>query len=291
MIYCYKDQESVGTEVAAWVQKYKGSSQIITHPAHVEGGEGVKVFCYPPTGAEGDYVLELVSEIATRNKWVEQIPSLRVMRLTGKMVDQAMTFGQWMPSGWLFRTMEEVKAGIDELIYPVYSLSNSGDIRPIENSSEAYTDAVECFKGDGFLLSNGKRQTGYVYFQTVLSEMASSWRVFMFAQKYAIIVQAGSDKVFPMDVLSEQLVELLKYVYAFMLDNSFQWGSVEVLAGADRVRGIRSPFIGSISANWPKNWFLEGGMIFETADGLDWKSTGIPAVRWYSVVAKELTHG
>lgn len=291
MIYCFNDREQVGAEVAAWIKKYEGSSQIVTHPAQIEGGEGVKFFAYPPQGPEGEYVLSISEEINKQYPGIEIIPSLRVMRLHDKVIDQAMTFGQWMPSGWLFRNMDEVQKKINDVIFPVNSLSNSGDVRPLENPSEAYVDATECFNGNGFPLANGKRQTNYVYFQTILTDLAPSWRVFLFNLKYAIVCRMGDGKVYPMDVLSEQILELLKYAFAFMLDNNFKWGSVEVLAGSDRVREVRSPFIGSISTSWPKDWFLNGGMIFETSNGYEWESTGIPAIRWYQVVAKELVSG
>jgi hypothetical protein len=292
MIYCFKDMETVGDEVAAHVQKLGGASQMITHPAQVEGGEGVKVFHYPPMGNEGEYVLELAEEIAAKHSDIVHVPDLRVMRLHGCIVDQYVAFGQWMPSSWLFRTMDEVQAKINDVPFPIMSIANSGERRQLNNPSEAYVDAAECLNGNGFPLASGKRQNGYVFWQIELVEQAPSWRVFVFARKYAIAVRLGSDgAIYPMDVLSDSITELLKYTYAFILDNKFDWASVEVLAGADRVRGNKSPFIGSISVNWPKNWFLNGGMIFETKTGLEWASTGIPAVRWYSVVAKELMGG
>ncbi|GAG05566.1 unnamed protein product, partial [marine sediment metagenome] len=236
-----------------------------------------------------DYVRELAADIGKRNPGIVQIPSLREIKLSGFIVDQWVNFGQWMPSAWLMRSMDEVKEQVNDILFPVVSVSNSGDRRPIENPTEAFVDATECFNGNGFLLANGKRQTDYVFWQTVLSECAPSWRVWMFANKYAVVVQVGTPpSVFPMDVLSESIEEILKYVYAFTIDNNLAWSSVEVVAGADRVREIKSPFIGSVSVNWPQKWFLDGGMIFETTNGHEWESTGIPAVRWYSVVAKEL---
>jgi len=292
MIYCYNDRESVGAEVAAWVKKYKGSSQLITHPAQVEGGEGVKVFAYPAKGGEGDYILAMMEEIAKRFPGIEFVPDLRVMRLNGRIVNQAMVFGQWMPSGWLYQSMDEVRAGINDMVYPLYSMSNSGDRRAIESPSDAYVDATECFKGKGILLESGKIQKDYSYFQTELRQPANCWRVFMFRKRYAVIVMIPSKNgpnVMPMDVISEQLAELLKYVTAFVMDNGFDWGSVEVLAGSDIVREVRSPFVMSISTGWPQEWLKQGGMIFESKDkGFTWESTGIPAVRWYQIVAKEL---
>lgn len=294
MIYCYNDREQAGAEVAAYIKKNNGSSQVITHPAQVEGGEDVKAFCYLPISREAAYVLELAETIHKEHPEIEIVPDLKVMRLQKRLINQAMTFGQWMPSGWLVRSMAELQKIINEMPYPVNSLSNSGDRRLMLNPSDIYVEALECFKGEGIALSNELRQKKYAYYQVELLERAPSWRVFLFAMKYAVMVNFGNGpdfKVYPIDVLSDQLLELLRYVYAFMLDNQYQWGSVEIACGSDPVRSIRSPFVGSISTNWPKDWFLNGGMIFETKDGMNWESTGIPAVRWYSVVAKELVNG
>ncbi len=298
IVYCYKDLDTVGNEIAVAVEKLHGSSQVITHQQQVVDDKGSIVFHYPPLGPESDYVRELSVDLA-KMKNVRQIPSVREMALHGRIVDQYVTFGQWMPSAWLFRSMDEVKEKINEIEFPVISFSNNGERRILKEASDGLIEATDVFKGNGYpLAESGRRQRGYVFWMIELIQQMPSWRVIMFAKKYAIVIRYsktlyhhGAEKIFPMDVISEQIVELLKYVFAFMLDNSFSWGSVEVLAGADRVRKVASPFISFYSASWPKNWFLDGGMIFETETGEQWKSTGIPAIRWYELVAKCILEG
>ncbi len=291
IVYCYKDLDTVGNEIAVAIEKLHGSSQIITHQQQVVDDKGSIVFHYPPPGPESDYVRELSVDLA-KMKNVRQVPSVREMALHGRIVDQYVTFGQWMPSAWLFRSMDEVKEKINEIEFPIISLSNNGEKRILKEASDGLIEAAELFRGKGYPLTElQRRQTGYAFWTIELIQQMPSWRVIMFAKKYAIVIRHGDGKIFPMDVISEQIVELLKYVFAFMLDNSFSWGSVEVLAGGDRVRRVASPFISFYSANWPKDWFLDGGMIFETETGEQWKSTGIPAIRWYELVAKCILEG
>lgn len=290
VVYCYNDGEKAGSEIAACIEARQGSSQIFTHAEHIDDEQGVVAFHYPPQGPEADHVQTLAETLSSKKKIV-QIPSAREMRLHNRIVDQYVSFGQWMPSGWLFRNMDDFKAQVNKIPFPVVSMSNSGDVRPIKDSAAGLIECAEAFKGQGHLLSSGKRQTGYIFWMTELVQQSSSWRVFMFVNRYAVVVRHGDGRAYPMDVLSEQLVELLKYAYAFMLDNCFTWGSVEILAGADRMRQVRSPFVGFFSMNWPKRWFLDGGMIFETTTGEHWESTGIPAVRWYDLCAEQILSG
>jgi hypothetical protein len=290
IVYCFNDRDTTGQEIRAWVQKHGAQAQIVTHAQQIESGEDAYLFAYMPEGPETEFVREFIED-TYKNKKVKLIPSIQAARWHGRKVDQYVSFGQWMPTAWLIRSDEEMKQQINDIPYPVLSVANSGEGRVLHDAQEALIDATECLHGGGFALESGKFQKGYVYWTIPIQQPSPVWRVIMFAQKYAIPVLMG-DKIYPMDVMSSEIEELLQYCWAFFHDNRLKFGSVLVTPGMDVMRGVRGPYIEEYFANWPRDWFMSGGMIFETKDnGAKWESTGIPAVRWYDVVAKAIVNG
>ena len=207
-----------------------------------------------------------------------------------------------MPSTFLFRSIEEAMSAVNDLPYPIVSYSNSNpdrNKRILEGADSAFMEAATVFKEPGLALPTGSFQQGYVFWQPEVNRQGLTWYVFMAARRYAVVTQVptGASQATPachietVELLTERMVELLRYVYAFVLDNDFKWASVEVVAGEDPVREIASPFICGISASWPFAWFEQGGMVFETTDGSNWQPTGVPAVKIFNLVASAILEG
>lgn len=300
MTYCYNDVYSWGRELHASIEKHKGSAQMFTHALQVPDEPGVHTFLNI-TDKERDYVKELNEELGSKQQ-ICQIPSLGEGRLHDERLPQYQLFGPWMPTTWLLTSITEVSRQLNALVYPIVSVSSARawqNRRLLENPDEAFQDAVLAFSLHGKCLVTGGHQKDYVLWQPVVDRGHGRWAVFMAAKRYAAVTRLLGDgnpsdpqlPIEPIDVLDERIVEVLKYTAAFVREYNLNWVSVEVLAGLDPVRKIASPFVMEVATSWPFAWFRRGGMIFESDNGLDWTSTGLPSSRVFDVLATSILEG
>ena len=300
MIYCYNDPFSWGRELHAEIEKRKGAAQMMTHALQVPDDKGTYTFTCM-SRKEREYVKALNEELGQK-KNIVQIPSLKEGRLYDELVEQYKEFGSWMPSTFLFRSLEQATANINEVPYPIVSTSNTDhklNRRLLEQPDDALAEAIQVFSENGKPLPGGNVQKDYLFWQPNVNRQKVTWHIFMATKRYAVIteVPSGTNPYDPntpistVEVLSHPMTELLKYVYVFCLDHDFKWVSVEVVAGTDVVQQVASPFVLGMSVSWPSWWFERGGMIFETENGTDWKSTGVPAVALWGLMADAILKG
>jgi hypothetical protein len=300
IIYCYNDMQSWGSELACEINRLKASSQMMTHAVQVTDEKGTVAFLHV-YDREEQYVSELSEEIAKKSN-VLQIPDNRMIRLHNDLAQQYTELGQWMPSTYLLRNAEHAVSHLNDLPYPIISRSSKyaqRNTRVLRTVDQAVAEISQVFSEEGLEIYRGGRQKDYVLWQPAWETQGQIFHVFMLGRKYAVItvVPAGGDPAEPIsaftpcEVLNEVLDEILNVAYIFAEDNEFDWVSMEIAPARDRVQHVARPFVLSISASWPFEWFERGGLIFEGNNGTDWHSTGIPAVKIWNVVADWIIKG
>ena len=303
IIYCYHDLFQWGPELAAEIQKRKGSSQMMTHAVQVENEIGTGVFIHV-SDRERQYTQELAAEIGKKEN-VLMVPTAREISLHDDLLAAYGEFGQWMPTTWLLQSLEQVQDCLNDMPYPIVSLTRSKAIRHqriLQDPEQAYAEAVAVFGDEGLLLVGGTSQRGYLIWQPRIQIAELRWNVFMLGKRYAVITQTatGVDPTLPgiafrvVDVMKPEYASLLDFCRGFVMACDLDWACIEVVAMPQKP-GVVIPFVTGYSVSWPMAWFERGGMIFESDCGLPWQSTGIPAVKMWSVVAgcimEKLKHG
>lgn len=295
IIYCYHDMFSWGTEVAANVQRLKGSAQMMTHAVQVEDEVGTAVFIHV-SERERQYTQELATLIAQKQN-VLMVPSARGIALHDDLFAQYQEFGHWMPTTWILQSMEQAEAVINDLPYPIVSLTRGKalqDQRILADPEQAFNEASAVFGEQGLQMRSGKNQQGYLIWQPTYRLSGVRWHVFILGKRYAVITETsmGVDPAQPgaafnvIDVLQPQHIGLLDFVRGFAEDENLDWACVEVTGTKSEEAATLVPFISGYSVNWPMAWFERGGMIFQSHCGMPWESTGIPAVKIWNVVAE-----
>ncbi len=295
IIYCYHDLFQWGPELAAEIQKRKGGAQMMTHAVQVEDEVGTAAFIHV-SDRERQYTQELATVLGQKHN-VLMVPSAREIALHDDMIAIYAEFGEWMPSTWILQSMEQVQDSINNLPYPILSVTRSKaprDQRILPDPEQAFNEASAVFGEHGLKLGSGQRQKGYVIWQPTYTISGVRWHVFMLGKRYAVITETSMavDPTLPgaafsmIDVLRDHYVDLLQFVRGFVVENDLDWACVEVMATKSDEAGTVVPFVTGYTVSWPMAWFERGGMIFESDCGLPWQSTGIPAVKIWNVVAE-----
>ncbi len=295
IIYCYHDMFSWGPELAANVQRLKGSAQMMTHAVQVEDEVGTAAFIHV-SDRERQYTQELAAVIGEKHN-VLMVPSAREIALHDDMLAQYEEFGHWMPTTWILQSMEQTEAVINDLPYPIVSSTRSKvlkDQRVLADPEQAFTEAGAVFGEQGLQLASGRNQKGYLVWQPTYEISGVRWHVFILGKRYAVITETsmGVDPAQPgaafqvIDVLKPQHIGLLDFVRGFAEEEHLDWACVEVTATKSEDVGTFVPFVTGYSVSWPMAWFERGGMIFESDCGMPWQSIGIPAVKIWQVVAE-----
>ena len=295
IIYCYHDMQQWGPELAANIQRLKGSAQMMTHSVQVEDEVGTGAFIHV-SDRERQYTQELAVELGKKSN-ILMVPSAREILLHDDFNAQYTEFGQWMPTTFALQSMEQAQQHINDMEYPVLSLPNKAGLknrRVLGNPEHAFMDATSVFSEDGLVLADGNRQKGYLIWQPMARHIGVRWHVLMVGKRYAVITETrtGTDPNKPgsefrmVDTMHEGYPELLQYVHRFVTDNDLDWASVEVVPFLTGEQGMSQPFVVGHSVSWSMAWFERGGMIFESGDGKEWQSIGIPAVKIWNVVAE-----
>lgn len=301
MIYCYNDPYSWGRDLQAYIERRKGSAQMMTHATQVPDESGTYAFIHQ-SPKERDYTKDLAEDIARKTN-VNLIPNIELCRLHDELIRQFRLYGAWMPTSWLFRSIEESTSFINDLPYPIISTSNQSHVinrHFLESPDDAFEEMNVVFRGEGRPIAGGnKAQKDYVFWQVNAARNEVRWHVFMAAKRYAYILQVPEgfnpyDPATPIntiEIVNEQLIEVLKFVYAFCFEYDLNWAVAEVMAGVDPVRQLATPFIMGVRTSWPNWWIERGGMVFESDNGEAWTSTGVPAVRVLDVMAGAILEG
>ncbi len=295
IIYCYHDMLSWGPELAAEIQKRKGSSQMMTHAVQVEDEVGTGAFIHV-SDRERQYTQELAGVLGKKEN-VLMVPSAREIALHDDAIAQYAEFGQWMLTTWILQSMEQVEDCINELPYPIVSSTRSKSLRDqrvLSDPEQAFAEAGAVFGEQGLTVRSGQAQKGYLIWQPACEITGIRWHVFVLGKRYAVITETsmGVDPAQPgaefkmIDVLHDRHVDLLDFARGFAQDNDLDWACIEVTASKSDKAGAVVPFVTGFRVSWPMAWFERGGMIFESKEGMAWKSTGIPAVKIWNVVAE-----
>lgn len=295
IIYCYHDMFSWGPELAAEIQKRKGSSQMMTHAVQVEDEIGTAAFIHV-SDRERQYTQELAGVLGKKQN-VLMVPSAREIAMHDDLLAQYEDFGQWMPTTWVLRSMEQAKDVIKDLPYPIVSSTSRKamrDQRVLGDPEQAFAEASSVFGEQGLQMTSGQMQQGYLIWQPTYEISGVRWHVFILGKRYAVITETsmGVDPAQPssafkmIDVLSPQHVGLLDFVRGFAEDANLDWACVEVTATKSEQAGTFLPFVTGFSVSWPMAWFERSGMIFKGGRDVPWESTGIPAVKIWMVVSE-----
>lgn len=295
IIYCYHDMFSWGPELAANIQRLKGSAQMMTHAVQVEDEVGTGAFIHV-SDRERQYTQELAAVLGEKHN-ILMVPSAREIALHDDLIAQYAQFGHWMPTTWVLQSIEQVQDCINDLPYPIISstrLKSLRDQRILTDPEQAFEEASLVFGEHGLQLASGQNQKDYIIWQPTYEIAGVRWHVFVLGKRYAVITETsvGVDPAQPgsafrtVDVLKEQHIGLLDFVRGFVADNDLDWACVEVMASKSEHAGTVVPFVTGYMVSWPMAWFERGGMIFESDCGLPWQSTGIPAVKIWNVVAQ-----
>lgn len=295
IIYCYHDMLSWGPELAANIQRLKGSAQMMTHSVQVEDEVGTGAFIHV-SDRERQYTQELAAEIGKKEN-VLMVPSAREIVLHDDAIAQYAEWGQWMLTTWILQSMEQAEDCINDLPYPIVSSTRSkrpGDQRVLLDPEQAFAEAGAVFSEQGLRLLSGQNQKGYLIWQPTCELTGIRWHVFILGKRYAVITETsmGVDPTLPgaefqtIDVLKDRHTGLLDFAMGFARDNDLDWACIEVTASKSDRAGTIVPFVTGYRVSWPMAWFERGGMIFESNKGSAWQSMGIPAVKIWNVVAE-----
>ena len=211
------------------------------------------------------------------------IPEERVAGMSNNPIGLYNQVNKWIPSSWFMRDLRTAVGVIQKIAFPVVKYNSDGTKEYIETSEHAFKKCVKAF--------DAKNPEPYFYLRSTVDSRDNEWFVFMLGKKYAFAAKIHEDKYQMINVMNEQHNELLKYAYAFMKDEDINWAAVKVICGLDKNKGVISPFIDNVYASFPMDWLMTGGMVFESDNGTDWKSTGKPALRIFDFAAKMIIEG
>jgi hypothetical protein len=296
MIYCYNDIQGYGRKLYDAVNANNGSANMIGMAAQVPNEPQSIVYI----NLDGTQAAQDVYYNLCQLDNVRIIPSHRVVEMSDNCMLQQSEISKWLPSGWIVDNLRDAVGTIQRISYPVCDLSNPKKRIRIENSDEAFRHIAGIFNSKStapkkiYLRTEIDSESALqkkVYFRTEIDSVDNEWFVFMLGKKYAFAARTYNNSFAMIDSVNEQYNELLKYVYAFMSDEDISWASVKVICGADKEMKYISVFVDNIYASFPFDWLQTGGMMFETDNGYDWKSTGKPALRIFDFAAKMINEG
>lgn len=306
-LYLFADRDQWGIEIQHELRQIGSDGQMVTHPAQVEDSVGQVVFVHVPDSPEQarKYSAAYVTAMGVKPN-VKIVPSLAEVAYAGDKVLQFKMMGNWMPPTWFFSSPEDVFNIVNQFAYPIISKSHHGvhgqDNRVLAGPAQAFKEAMRVFGKDGLTLPSGRKQQGYVLWQTYVMGPREHYRVVMLDQQYAAVVErrcAGihegqitdMNDVRPVDVVDEKVRKLLEYVWGFCDEFDLRFACVDFKVGTDIQTNESHGYIIDVGVDWPMWWFQQGGMIFERRSGVGWESCGVPASKMYMVIAERLRDG
>ena len=303
-VYCYHDPYRWGEQVAIAVHDKKGSAEMCSHPMQVPDQDDTVVFMHrhnPVDEPSARHALAADKFLRQADfKKARIVPSRKEIAQMDDRIAQWKQYAEWMPTTSLYTDLQEAVEQLNTHDYPLVSKSQRGifdrNIRIIDDPAQGFSEIMAAFQNGGIPLAGDEKQQGYLLWQQVIHMTGRlAWRVIIIGKKYGTLIRMesrnGEPKFSGVPVLAEYENEVMKFAYAFVVDNDLDFAMVDVLLGIDKGRGQTSPFITAVTCDFPI-WYLDyGSMIFEVTEDYDWMSTGTPGVKMFDLIADMLMKG